>query len=165
MQLQAKAGATITTYVFINDTSLLGKNDAMRLGIIKLNLRGVVEEVDSNGKDGGEEVNRIKMMRLSELKKADTKESGQNTRAREKQMGQLLDVFKGIGKYEGPEHPNKGECHTCHPASQEDSSPLCQTARGSHEGAHCGGCGGGTFGGGRGRDVDLKSGADGKEMG
>ena len=42
--LKAQAGAVIATYVYINDddseTSLLGKNDAERLGIIKINLRG-----------------------------------------------------------------------------------------------------------------------------
>jgi len=42
--LKAQAGAVIATYVYINDddseTSLLGKNDAERLSIIKINLRG-----------------------------------------------------------------------------------------------------------------------------
>ena len=50
VQLRAQAGATITTYVYINDddrdASLLGKSDALRLGIVKLNLQGDPEEVD-----------------------------------------------------------------------------------------------------------------------
>ena len=68
MKLQAKAGATITTYVIINDddkdTSLLGKADAIRLGIIKMNLEGEAEEYDPDGQ-GDEEVRRIRMMKLS----------------------------------------------------------------------------------------------------
>ena len=43
VQLRAKAGATIVTYVYINDddteTSLLGKRDAQRLGIVKIKLK------------------------------------------------------------------------------------------------------------------------------
>ena len=42
--LKAQAGAVIATYIYINagdsETSLLGKNDAEMLGIIKINLRG-----------------------------------------------------------------------------------------------------------------------------
>ena len=40
MYLKAQAGAVIATYVYINDddseTSLLGKDDAERLGIVKI---------------------------------------------------------------------------------------------------------------------------------
>ena len=60
--LKAQAGAIIATHVYIskddNETSLLGKNDAERLDIVKINLRG-----------SREEVNRIKVRRKSELKK------------------------------------------------------------------------------------------------
>ena len=49
VQLQAQAGATTTTYVYMNDddkdSSLLGEKDALRLGIIKINLAGASEEV------------------------------------------------------------------------------------------------------------------------
>ena len=99
VQLKAKAGATFTMYVFINDsdkdTSLLGKNDAIRLGIIKINLKGKVEEVDTNGQEDeevdtngqeDEEVDRIKMMRLSDLKEPANKESRQKVKSREKQV-------------------------------------------------------------------------------
>ena len=72
MKLHAKAGATITTYAFVNDSnrdsSLLGKDDAIRLGIIKMNLRGEAEEVDPNGQKD-KRVKRIRMMRLAELSK------------------------------------------------------------------------------------------------
>ena len=60
--LRAQAGAVIATHVYINDdnseTSLLGKKDAERLGIVKINLRG-----------SREEVNRIKVCRKADLKK------------------------------------------------------------------------------------------------
>ena len=65
VQLQAQAGATITTYIYVNDddrdASLLGKSDAIRLGIVKLNLEGDSKEVV---------VNRVKTSR----KKADNTE-------------------------------------------------------------------------------------------
>ena len=109
VKLQARAGATITTYVFINDSdqdsSLLGKTDAIRLGIIKINLRGDTEEVDPDGQED-EEVRRIRMMRLSEVNK-DTRESRSQQRATEETMSKLTkefkDIFEGVGKYEGPE--------------------------------------------------------------
>ena len=73
VQLKSKAGATITTYVFVNDSdrdsSLLGKMDAIRLGIIKVNLDGEPAEVDPNGGTEAEKVNRIRMTRLSDVKK------------------------------------------------------------------------------------------------
>ena len=60
--LKAQAGAVIATYVYISEddseTSLLGKNDADRLGIIKINPRGRHEEV-----------NRIKVCRRSDLER------------------------------------------------------------------------------------------------
>ena len=44
-RLHRQGRSDIDTYVYINDddskTSLLGKNDAERLGIVKINLRGV----------------------------------------------------------------------------------------------------------------------------
>ena len=59
--LKAQAGAVIATHVYIsegnNETSLLGKNDTKRLGIVKINLRG-----------SRKEVNRIKVCQKSELK-------------------------------------------------------------------------------------------------
>ena len=73
LRSDAHAGACITTYVFINDSdkdsSLLGKADAIRLGIIKINLKGESEEVDPKG--AGESVQRIKSMRLNNMEKED----------------------------------------------------------------------------------------------
>ena len=50
ISIQAKNGATIETLAYVVDTrkdqSLLGKFDAMRLGIVKLNPDGASEEVD-----------------------------------------------------------------------------------------------------------------------
>ena len=107
VRLQAKAGACITTYVFVNDSdkdsSLLGKADAIRLGIIKINLKGESEEVDPNGAE--ENVQRIKSMRLSDMQKEDS-DTSKGT-AKDKDMEILTkeyeDIFHGIGKYEGPE--------------------------------------------------------------
>lgn len=109
VKLQAKAGATITTYVFVNDSdkdsSLLGKADAIRLGIIKINLAGEVEEVVPSGKM--DEVSRIKMMRLKDVQTEATEGSEKQKKARAEKMKQVTeefkDIFGGIGKYEGPE--------------------------------------------------------------
>ena len=50
--VQAENGAQITTWVYVvNDTkeqSLLGKEDALRLGIVTLNLKGAEEEIVGN---------------------------------------------------------------------------------------------------------------------
>ena len=74
--LRAQAGAVIKTYVYVNDddgeTSLLGKNDAERLGIVKINLRGSREEIKKPEKKQ-EEAKRIKMCRCSELKEVKEK--------------------------------------------------------------------------------------------
>ena len=50
MTLQAEAGATIDTEVYVNDSeteeSLLGEKDAERLGIIQVRIRGGSEAVE-----------------------------------------------------------------------------------------------------------------------
>ena len=113
VKLQAQAGATITTYVFVNDSnedsSLLGKDDAIRLGIIKMKLQGEAEEVDPNGQKD-ERVKRIRMMRLAEINKESketTEEKRKQKKATEGRMAKLgnefKDIFEGVGKYEGPE--------------------------------------------------------------
>ena len=60
--LKAQAGAVIATYVYISEddseTSLLGKHDAERLGIVQINSRG-----------SREEVKRIKICRKPDLEK------------------------------------------------------------------------------------------------
>ena len=110
VQLKAKAGATITTYVFVNDSdrdsSLLGKMDAVRLGIIKVNLKGEPAEVDPNGDTEVEKVNRIKMTKLGDVKE-DTPAKAKQYKETQKKMGEIVkeyqDIFGGVGKYEGPE--------------------------------------------------------------
>ena len=104
VQLKAKAGATITTYVFLNDSdrdsSLLGKEDAVRLGIVEVNLAGAASEVKPN--DVG--VNRIKMIGSKDLQSDTT--SQEMTRETEQKMKQIVtefkDMFGGVGKYKGP---------------------------------------------------------------
>ena len=53
VQIRAKAGAIITTYVYVMDddteTSLLSKMDSQRLGIIKINLEGEKTETKLEG--------------------------------------------------------------------------------------------------------------------
>ena len=95
VQLRAQAGATITTYIYINDDdrddSLLGKSDAIRLGIVKLNLEGDSEEVV---------VNRVKTSR----KKADNTEDRERV-IEDEDMKQIVkefsDIFGGVGRYKG----------------------------------------------------------------
>ena len=71
VQLRAKAGATIVTHVYIMDdeteTSLLGKRDAQRLGIVKINLKGEKEEVNLDGEVEAEECHRIKFSKKESL--------------------------------------------------------------------------------------------------
>ena len=49
IQMKARAGAVITTYFYPSrddkDTSLLGRKDAVRLGIVHINLEGKEHEV------------------------------------------------------------------------------------------------------------------------
>ena len=87
--LRAQAGAMIKTYVYVNDddgeTSMLGKNDAERLGIVKINLRGSREEIKDSEKKQ-EEAKRIKMCRRSELKEVKKKtRSSENNEQKDKE--------------------------------------------------------------------------------
>ena len=112
VRLQAKAGATITTFVYINDddkdSSLLGERDALRLGIVKINLHGSEEEVmvgvDGGQEEGTEKMRRIRQNRLSELAKGKkiTKEVEENRVAMDKLADEFTDIFGGVGKYKGP---------------------------------------------------------------
>ena len=97
MYLKAQAGAVIATYAYINDddseTSLLGKNDAKRLGIVQINLRG-----------GREEVKRIKVCLKADLEKLEKEvKDPEMEKQSDKKMNELVDefedIFKGIGKY------------------------------------------------------------------
>ena len=112
VELKAAAGARIRTYVFVNDddtdSSLLGEKDALRLGIVKINLRGEAEEVDLEV--GSQEENlvqsrRVKQTRLSEVDqvKRTTKESKEIEKVMDKMVEEYQDIFGGVGKYNGPE--------------------------------------------------------------
>ena len=90
--LRAQAGAVIATHVYINDddseNSLLGKKDAQRLGIVKINLRG-----------SREEVNRIKVCRKADLKKEESKDpERENAKKMDELAKEYKDIFQGIGK-------------------------------------------------------------------
>ena len=106
MKLRAAAGAVITTYVYINDddkeTSLLGKGDAQRLGIIRINLAGEKDEVTEKGEAVSNKCRRLSLVKKSELKKDRTPVNEQEVDAA---MGKIKkefsDVFGGIGKYRG----------------------------------------------------------------
>ena len=108
VQLKAKAGATITTYVFVNDSdrdsSLLGKEDAIRLGIVRVNLNGAAVEVNPEGTEAPEEVKRLKMVKLDEVRaerkgEGPSKETAHNM---EQIVEEYRDMFGGVGKYKGP---------------------------------------------------------------
>ena len=88
---------------------MLGKDDAIGLGIIKMKLQGEAEEVDPNGQKD-ERVKRIRMMRPAEISKESketTEEKRKQKKATEGRMAKLgnefKDIFEGVGKYEGPE--------------------------------------------------------------
>jgi hypothetical protein len=114
--LKAQAGAVIATYVYLNDddseTSLPGKHDAERLGIVKINPRG-----------SREEVNRIKVCRKSDLereKDIKTPEEVKDNDKMTKLVEEFEDIFKGIGKYRG--EPVKIQI-------PDNISPIIQTPR------------------------------------
>ena len=104
--MRAKAGALICTYVYVNDddkeTTLLGKRDAERLGIVNINLRGSREEVRQDETNGEtEEVQRVKLCRKSELGEKSKPRSEQVNKRMEQLVVEFGDIFGGIGKYKG----------------------------------------------------------------
>ena len=106
VQLRAKAGALITTYVYVMDddseTSLLGKRDAQRLGIVKIDLRGEKTEVKLEGEAKSDPCRRLKQTKMSDLKKERTKVNQEQVDDDMKRLvSQFSDVFDGIGKYRG----------------------------------------------------------------
>ena len=107
VRLRARAGATIVTFVYINDddteTSLLGKRDAQRLGIVKINLQGEEEEVQLEGEAEADECRRVKLTKKSSLVKERTKVDQAKV---DEAMNQILEEYSdimsgGIGKYKG----------------------------------------------------------------
>ena len=112
VELKAAAGARIKTFVYVNDddtdSSLLGEKDALRLGIVKINLRGEPEEVDLaavDPEDNWVKSRRIKQTKLSEVDKVErtAKESKQMEKGMKRLVDEYQDIFGGVGKYNGPE--------------------------------------------------------------
>ena len=106
VQLRAKAGALITTYVYVMDddteTSLLGKRDAQRLGIVKIDLRGEETEVNLEGEAKYDPCRRLKQTKKSDLMQERTKVNQEQVdKDMKKLVSQFTDVFSGIGKYKG----------------------------------------------------------------
>ena len=106
VQLRAKAGAVITTYVYVNDddneSSLLGKRDAQRLGIVKIDLRGEESEVRPDGEEYYDSCRRLRQIKKTDLiKERSMVNQGEVDKAMEKIVAEYEDVFKGIGKYMG----------------------------------------------------------------
>ena len=106
---KAKAGARIETWVYVNDddkeTSLLGKTDAVQLGIININPNGATKQAskanDCNDTEE-ERVNRVRMTRKSEIESTD---EGHKVKTMDDNMKTLIaeyeDIFEGVGKYKG----------------------------------------------------------------
>ena len=117
--LKAENGAEILTWVYIvnnkKETSLLGKEDATRLGIVKLDLKGANEEV----------VKKIQYIPKSDTKK-ETIVSGKETQEQiDNNMKQLMDKFPQLfsdktGKFKGD--PIKIQVNS-------DAKPVIQAPR------------------------------------
>ena len=122
IRMEAKAGASIVTYVYPSrgekDTSLLGKKDAVRLGIVHINLQGDKQEVQE---EEAEVTRRVKHNRKEDLMKWDQDKGEHNN---QKEMEQIIkehrEVFGGVGKYKG---------ETVKIQLQEDIKPVIQPAR------------------------------------
>ena len=103
IQMRAKAGAVITTYVYPSrdekDTSLQGKKDAVRLGIVHINLEGKKHEVKG---DDEEMLGHVRQLKRKELQEADQEEKRKDNRA---EMDRIIqdhkELFEGVGKYNG----------------------------------------------------------------
>lgn len=91
------------------DSSLLGESDALRLGIVKINLRGEAEEVMRGAgeqEESTQDTRRIRQTRLSEVTKVErtAKEAKEIERTMDKLVEEYQDIFGGVGKYKGPEN-------------------------------------------------------------
>ena len=98
LTLQAEAGATIETDVYVLDSeteeSLLGEKDAERLGIIQIRARGGSKAV---------EVRRVKQNRKLELEgTVATQETGDIEDQMNRVVEEFKPLFEGIGRYKGP---------------------------------------------------------------
>ena len=94
VKIRAEAGAEIDTYVYVNDdgkeTSLLGKEDAVRLGIVTMKLEGAEKEYTT--------VSRIRQNRKTDFSPGRSQPQGQEM---EQMLAKYSHMFKGIGKYVG----------------------------------------------------------------
>ena len=106
VRLRAEAGAIITTFVYINDdaneSSLLGKRDAQRLGIVKIDLRGEKAEVKLQGEAEADPCRRLRQIKRNELAEERTKVNQDKVDdVMNKIVNEHKDVFGGIGQYKG----------------------------------------------------------------
>ena len=115
MTLTAERGAKIETWVYVMDDkkeqSLLGESDAVRLGIVKLDLKGATDEI----------VNRV----MYTPKDKPTFYNGETQKAIDKDMGDLIKDFPDVfsdktGKFKGK--PIKIQVN-------ENAMPVIQPAR------------------------------------
>ena len=70
VKLMAKAGAVIETWIYVNDddneTSLLGKRDAIRLGIVTIRPEGEAQEVKTEDiRERKADIQQVQTMRMS----------------------------------------------------------------------------------------------------
>ena len=99
VQLRAKAGAVIETYIYVmnseREDSLLGEKDAERLGIVTIDPEGAEKEVP---------LRRVKQNSKQLLRKQDGEEPRPDVEV-EKEMEKIANchpkVFRGIRKYKG----------------------------------------------------------------
>ena len=115
--LSAERGASISTWVYIVDDkkeqSLLGEGDAVRLGIVKLDLKGAAEEI----------VNKISYLKKSES--SQHTKPGENQADIDRRMNAIKEEFTSVfsnatGKFIGK--PIKVQV-------REDAIPVIQPAR------------------------------------
>ena len=99
--MRSENGAVINTWVYIvnsfKELSLLGEADAVRLGIVTINLKGASEEVD---------VKNVEFLTKSELSRQEPVQSDQSQRQIEDTMNLIQkkyqDVFSDVtGKFQG----------------------------------------------------------------
>ena len=106
VMLQARAGATIRTTVYVNnnstDNSLLGKKDTLRLGIVSMNTRGQEREVEPVSELETEGCHRIRGNRKAErIRERGQVNQSEVDRDMEELMTEYADIMTGIGKYKG----------------------------------------------------------------
>ena len=116
--MTARNGASIETYVYIvddpNEQSLLGRSDALRMGIVTLNPDGAKEEI--NIPESCETTNRISKLKKAPIPTTGIVSGGQTQLEIDTCMKSMSDSFPKLfanktGKFKGPPikvqlHPN-----------------------------------------------------------